>query len=178
MSIVLVKEITHKSEEALKKIKENTKQEKKQREKMDTSYFNLEKLKLKYQKRYHDWKDSEINYQIADQDGTLSRNEILKMKLQAQAKLKLFEASTVEYSSKLDITNVEQKEYFEHELPSLVNSLQDVDREKVELVRRVVKRCLAGEMEMLAMVIKCSKEVEKAVGIISVEIDQEIVVER
>ena len=148
------------------------------KKKIDTSYFNLEKAKLKYQKRYHDWKDSERNYQIADQDGTLSRNEILKMKLHMQTKLKLFEDSTGEYSSKLDKSNIEQKGYFDHELPSLLNSLQDVDRERVELVRKVLERCVAGDKDMLAMVIKCGEEVKEAVGKISVETDQEIVVER
>ena len=71
-----------------------------------------------------------------------------------------------------------KKGYFDHELPSLLNSLQDVDRERVELVRKVLERCVAGDKEMLAMVIKCGEEVKEAVCKISVERDQEIVVER
>ena len=51
---VIVKEIHHKSSEFHKKIKENSKHAKIEKEKMDSSYLKLEKAKLKYQKRFHD----------------------------------------------------------------------------------------------------------------------------
>ena len=51
---VEVKEIQKKSSEFHKKIKENSKHAKMEKEKMDSSYLKLEKAKLKYQKRFHD----------------------------------------------------------------------------------------------------------------------------
>ena len=175
---VIVKEIQNKSAEVHKKVKDNSKHAKKEKEKMDTSYFKLEKAKLKYQKRFHDWQESDRNYQIADQDGKLSRNEILKMKHQTQAKQKQYEDSRAEYIDRLDKTNVEQREYFDCLLPGVLNSLQDLDKERVEFVRRVLERCLAGEREMVDMVNKCRDGVENAIASIDVERDQDIVVER
>eukprot|EP00092_Neocalanus_flemingeri_P031176 GFUD01033867.1.p1 GENE.GFUD01033867.1~~GFUD01033867.1.p1 ORF type:complete len:570 (+),score=214.86 GFUD01033867.1:46-1755(+) len=178
LSKVLVKEIQNKSAEAQKKVKDNSKEAKREKERIEASYFNLEKAKLKYQKSFHDWKESDRDYQIADQDGTISRNEILKMKHQTQAKQKLFEDSKAKYIEQLDKTNVEQREYFDYRLPEMVNRLQDVDRERIEFVRRVLERSVAGEKEMATMVNKCREGVEEAVASISVEKDQQILKER
>ena len=175
---VIVKEIQNKSAEVHKKVKDNSKNAKKEKETMDTSYFKLEKAKLKYQKSFHDWKESERNYQIADQDGKLSRNEILKLKHQTQAKQKQYEDSRAEYIDRLDKTNVEQREYYDCHLPGVLSNLQEFDRERMEFVRRVLERCLAGEREMVNIVNKCKEGVEEAIANISVEKDQQIVVER
>ena len=108
LSNIIVKEIQNKSNEVHAKVKENIKHAKREKGKLDTSYFNLEKIKLKYQKSFHDWRESERTYQIADQDGTISRNEILKMKLYSESKLKEYDDNAAEYSERLDRTNDEQ----------------------------------------------------------------------
>ena len=83
----ILKEIQNKSKEVHATVKDNTKHAKREKGKLETSYLNLEKTKLKYQKSFQDWKESDRNYQLADQDGTISRNEILKMKLYSEANL-------------------------------------------------------------------------------------------
>ena len=60
----------------------------------------------------------------------------------------------------------------------LMNSLQEVDRERVEFVRKVSEKCLAGEREIVNIVNKCGEDVEEALANISVEKDQDIVVQR
>ena len=155
MSNIIVNEIQNKSKEVHAKVKENIKHAKREKGKLDTSYFNLEKIKLKYQKSFHDWKESEKHYQTAEQDGTISRDEILKMKLYSEAKLKQYEDYAAEYCLRLDKTNDEQREYFDSHLPEVMNSLQEVDRERVEFVRKVLEKCLAGEREIVNIVNKC-----------------------
>ena len=71
----ILKEIQNKSKEVHATVKDNTKHAKREKGKLETSYFNLEKTKLKYQKSFQDWKESDRNYQLADQDGTISRND-------------------------------------------------------------------------------------------------------
>merc|ERR1719431_386806 len=93
----LAKEIQKKSLEILKKTKENSKQARKEKENINASYFILEKAKLKYEKSFHDWKEADRNFQIADQDGTKSRNEISKMRIFSETECKNFEQSRVQY---------------------------------------------------------------------------------
>ena len=100
------------------------------------------------------------------------------MKLHAEAKLKQYEDNAAEYRERLDNTNDEQREYFDSTLPEVMNSLQEVDRERVEFVRKVLDKCLAGEREMVNIVNKCREGVEEAIAKISVEKDQDIVVQR
>jgi light-regulated signal transduction histidine kinase (bacteriophytochrome) len=178
MSNYILKEIQNKSKEIHATVKENTKHAKREKGKLETSHFILEKIKLRYQKSFQDWKESDRNYQLADQDGTISRNEILKRKLFSEAKLKQYEDFAVEYHERLDKTNDEQREYFDSTLPEVMNSLQEVDRERVDFVRKVLHKCLAGEREMVNIINKCREGIEEAIATISFEKDQEIVVQR
>jgi hypothetical protein len=178
LSNIIVKEIQNKSKELHSKVKVNTKQAKREKKKLETSYFKLEKIKLKYQKTFYDWKESDRQYQIADQDGTISRNEILKMKLLSEAKLNQYEYFAAEYREMLDKTNLEQREYFDSHLPELMNSLQEVDRVRVEFVKGVLEKCMVGESEMVNIINKWREGVEEAIAGISVEKDQEMVVQR
>ena len=178
LSNIIVKEIQNKSKEVHSKVKDNTKHAKREKKKLDASYFNLEKIKLKYQKSFQDWKASDRNYQIADQEGTISRNEILRMKLHSEAKLNQYEDFAAEYRERLDKTNDEQREYFDTYLPEVMNRLQEVDRERVEFVRKMLENCLVGEMEMVNIINKCREGVEQAIACISVEKDQEMLVQR
>ena len=139
---VVAKEIQDKSKEVHAKMKNNTKQVKREKKKLNSSYFNLEKAKLKYQKGFQDWKESDKNYQIADEDGTISRNEILKMKLYAEVKLKEYEEYTYTYQEQLQKTNDEQRDYFASHLPRVINTFQEVDRERKEFVTKVFENLL------------------------------------
>ena len=177
LSKVIAKEVQSKSAEILQNAKDNSKHGKKEKEKLQAAYFSLEKSKLKYQKSFHDWKEAERNYQIADQDGTIARNEILKMKMFTQSKCKIYENSKAQYSDQLVKTNITQREYFKSNLPGLVNSLQDLDRERIQFVRRVMERGLAAEREAVTISNKCREGMEDAIKGISEEKDQEIVME-
>ena len=175
---VEVKEIQKKSSEFHKKIKENSKHAKIEKEKMDSSYLKLEKAKLKYQKSFHDWKESVRTYQKADQDGKMSRNEVLRMKDLSETKEAQYQTSYVSYRKQMDKTNNDQREYFNCLLPGVLISLQKVDKESVEYVRRVLEMSMARERDMVEMVKKCREGMDEAIASIDVERDQDIVVER
>ena len=175
---VMVKEIQNKSSEFHKKIKENYKHAKMEKEKMDASYVNLEKAKLKYQKRFHDWNESERTYKKAEQDGKISRNEVLRMKDVSESKEAQYQASSLSYRKQMEKTNNEQREYFDCLLPGVLISLQEVDKERGEYVRRVLEMCMVREREMVEMVNKCREGMDEAIASIDVERDQVIVVER
>jgi hypothetical protein len=175
---VIVKEMHHKSTELHKKIKENSKHARIEKENIDSSYLKLEKAKLKYQKNFHDWKESDRTYQKADKDGKISRNEVLRMKDVSEAKEAQYQSSSVSYRKQMEKTNTEQREYFDCLLPGVLISLQEVDIERVEYVRRVLEICMTKEREMVEMVNKCREGIDEAIASIDVERDQDIVVER
>ena len=178
LSKVIVKDIQKKSTEILKKTKDNSKHSKKEKDNMDASYFNLEKVKLKYEKSFHDWKEADRNFQIADQDGTISRNEIMKMKMLTESKCKTYENCRAQYADQLTKTNIDQREYFADNLPRVLNSLQDLDRERIQFVREVMERALHAEREAVKITNKCREGMEEAINSISEETDQEEVIER
>ena len=175
---VVVKEIQDRSKEVHAKMKNNTKHAKREKKKLNSSYFNLEKAKLKYQKGFQDWKESDRNHQIADEDGTISRNEFLKMKLYSEVTLKEYEDYTDKYQEQLQNTNDEQREYFDSHLPGVMNTLQEVDRDRKEFVTKVFENLLSGEREMVKIENKCREVIEESIASISVERDQDVVVQR
>ena len=78
----------------------------------------------------------------------------------------------------MDKTNAEQREYSECILPRAVSRLQGLDRERMEFSRRVLERQMRGERDMVEMVNKCREGLDEAIASISVDRDQDTVVER
>ena len=177
LSKILAKEIQKKSAEILKKTKENSKNARKEKETKDASYFILEKAKLKYEKSFHDWKEADRNYQIADQDGTISRNEISKMRIFSETKCKTYEQSKSQYSDQLHQTNFDQEKYFGTNLVNILNSLQDIDKERIQFVRAAMKKALDAEKDAVKISNKCRDSIEEAFDNICEEKDQDWVTE-
>jgi len=175
---LLVKEVQKKAAEILKKTKDNSKQAKKYQDMMDASYFTLEKSKLKYEKGFHDWREAERNFQVADQDGTISRNEILKMKVTTETKCQAYEKYRQEYKEQLAKTNKDQSEYFSNTLPGVVNMLQDIDKDRINFIQGVLERALIAEREAVKISNKCRDSMEEAIKNINEDIDQDEVIER
>ena len=69
-----------KSKEIIKKTKNNIKEAKKISETLNRSYKELDKCKSKYQKSHGEMEDTKGTFLKADCEGTLSRNEINKLK--------------------------------------------------------------------------------------------------
>ena len=73
-------ELLKKSKEIAKKTKNNIKEAKKFSENLNRSYKELDKCKMKYQKSYVEMEESKGAFLKADCEGTMSRNEISKLK--------------------------------------------------------------------------------------------------
>lgn len=76
----LQQEIIKKSKEISKKTKINIKEAKKISENLNRSYKDLEKIKSKYQKSHNEMEEAKSTFHKADCEGTMSRNEISKLK--------------------------------------------------------------------------------------------------
>ena len=80
LSNQLQQDVIRKSKEIIKKTKNNIKEAKKISETLNRSYKELDKCKSKYHKSYHEMEDAKGTFMKADCEGTMSRNEISKLK--------------------------------------------------------------------------------------------------
>ena len=88
LSNKLQHELVKKSKEISKKTKNNIKEAKKFSENLNRSYKELDKCKMKYQKSYVEMEESKGTFLKADCEGTMSRNEISKLKHARQVFIK------------------------------------------------------------------------------------------
>lgn len=80
LSNQIQQEVIKKSKEIAKKTKNNIKEAKKISENLNRSYKDLDKCKAKYQKSHHEMEEAKSAFLKADCEGTMSRNEISKLK--------------------------------------------------------------------------------------------------
>ena len=116
--------------------------------------------------------------QIADQDGTMSRNEISKMRIFSETKCKNYEQIRLQYNDQLLKTNSEQKKYFGTNLVNILNSLQDIDKERIQFVKAAMKKALAAEKDAVNISNKCRESIDEAFDNICEEKDQDGVTEK
>ena len=109
------------------------------------SHFDLEKSKLKYLKSFHDWEESESNYQSSEKDGTLARNEILRIKLESEAKHKYYIHQTEAYQNQLKTTNTDQNNYYKVLLPDFIDKLETVERDRLDFVKNIYHKFIEAE---------------------------------
>jgi len=171
----IVKELQTKSAESINKIKINIKSHKREKEKIKTSYLNLEKQKLKYLKSFQDWEDSDKSCKDAEKDGKLARNEILRMKLESESKHSYYDHQTETYQNQLKTTNTDQSNYFCVLLPSLIERLETVERDRLTVVKNVFKLFISTERDLQNIINKCRNDMESVVNGLDVEKDINLV---
>lgn len=153
----------------------NTKSYKREKEKIKTSYLNLEKQKLKYLKSFQDWEDSDKSYKDAERDGNLARNEILRMKLESESKHSYYDHQTETYQNQLKTTNTDQNNYFCVLLPDLIERLETVERDRLTVVKNVFSLFITTERDLQNIINKCRDDMECVVNGLDVEKDINLV---
>ena len=158
-------------------IKRNIKCCKKEKDKYKLSLFELEKNKLKYLKSYHDWQDSESNYQAMEKDGTIARNEILRLKLESETKHKKYVQQTEIYQKQLQVTNSDQNTYYKIQLPNLLDKLETTERNRLNFVKSNLKKFIDIDSKANTIVSKCRDDMATSVSGMEVERDINLIVD-
>merc|ERR1719376_880374 len=174
----LCADLQKKSKDLGKAVKDNCKAARKCKEVVDSEQQEMEKTKQKYHKSYSDWQEAIQNYERADADGTLSRNEILKMKIVTDMKSRTHGDCKSKYQSQLSKTNSVVSEHTTRVMPALLDQLQAGARERLGLVCKGLNSYMRAEQEMFVILGKCQKEVLRAVEQIDWVRDESMVVER
>ena len=137
----------------------------------------MEKSKLKYLKSFHDWEESEANYQESEKDGTLARNEILRIKLESEAKHKYYIHQTEAYQNQLKATNSTQNNYYKILLPDILDKLETLETNRLDFIKDIFLNFINSENEANVIMNKCRCDMENIVTNIKVENDINLVVD-
>ena len=173
-------EIKLQVKDTYKKIENHRKDIKVLQNKLDKAYRNLEKSKMNYVKHHADLQLSKEASKNAEAEGTTSMNEIEKMNLIAATKRQHVEDYKGEYAQQLVKTNQSQSEYFNSELPAVLDSLQILSQNNCQFFKRILffSNCVGAEKEAAFIISKCHEEIENVIHNISAEEDTVRVIEK
>lgn len=175
---LIPKELQTKSKELLRQIRNSNAKAKQEKDDLEDAYRLAEKSKERYRKSYQEWEEANGLFLKADKDGTISRNDIARMRIMSDLKLKQHKDCEAKYTDQLVISNRVQSEYYLRSLPGLTNSLQTVDQERIGLVKSTLRSCMAAETSIVPIKSKCQAEIMQAVELISVGQDQNVTIQR
>jgi hypothetical protein len=126
-------------------------------------YKDFEKTKNKYKKSFLDWEDAKDNYMKAEKDGILSCKEIAKITSQSNSRHAQCEDYKGAYASQLVKTNKYQEKYYYKDLPGVINSLQNIEIDRIEYVKHVMKKCVTAEKQIAPTIDKCREDMENLI---------------
>ena len=129
----------------------------------------MDKCKLKYERAWREVERAEEQLQRVENDDSASKNDIKKQKSIVEQKRRVSDALEAEYAKQLGEANrVKQAFYTEH-LPSVFDTLQSVDVQRIERFKESVHSCVQIEMEVLPRIRQCYDEIELAANSVDPE---------
>ena len=158
----LQNEAVRKSKEIAKKTKLNMKDAKKISEYLNKSYKDLEKSKIKYQRSFLEMEEAKTIFTKADSEGTISRNEITKLRVTMDARTGQYEDHRGLYAQQLVKTNRHQAEYYSRELAGVLASLEALEVERAEYWKGLLGQCVGAEQEVAPIIAKCRADMRTA----------------
>ena len=163
-----VKEATQKNIQQVKVISNN----------LERFQNNLDKAKKKYQKSFLEWEEANAIYLKANSNSTVSRNEIAKLKRVSESLSIRCEDNKGAYASELLKTNKYQAEYYYKDLPGVINSLQNIEIDRIEYFKYAMDQCVAAEKQVAPIIDKCREDMENAIQMIDPVADSDLLIDR
>ena len=174
----LHQELQQKAKEIMKATKHNLKKAKQISEDINKVYKDLDKAKSKYQKSYIDWETARNNYLKAEEDDKMSRMEIAKMKSLTESRNAQCEENKGAYASLLLKTNKCQEEYYFKDLPGVLNSLENIEVERINYFKHVMGQCVSTEKQVAPIVAKSNDDKDCIIQTINSGSDSQLLIER
>ena len=163
LTIKLQQEVQNKTKEITKLTKKNLRDAKKLSEDLNSMLKDLDKTKNKYNKSFLDWEDAKENFRKAEKDGILSRKEIAKLKSLSTSRSAQCEDYKGVYASQLVKTNKYQEKYHYKDLPGFIDSLQNIEIDRVEYFKDALNQCVAAEKQVAPLIEKCREDMENLI---------------
>ena len=146
------KEIYKQILDQAKQLKEIRRKNMKESEKilsdLNSKFKSLQGSKDKFRRAFEDQEKANNSYTKANADGTVSRNEVEKLRLSASNKTSVCDSMKHNYADQLVKTNEFRQRYYYELLPGVLEELQALERDRIELIRHGILSCIAKEREV------------------------------
>eukprot|EP00092_Neocalanus_flemingeri_P012395 GFUD01013363.1.p1 GENE.GFUD01013363.1~~GFUD01013363.1.p1 ORF type:complete len:567 (-),score=164.04 GFUD01013363.1:214-1914(-) len=157
------KDIENRVNEVKKEMKKSRNEADTLQRNLNQSYKALDHSKLKYQKAHIELEITKATYEKTEVDGTVSRNEVDKMKAMYQKKIRDHDDGKGQYANQLMKTNEIQQEHFFTLLPCVLNNIQSLSVGNCDFFKELMSKCVKKEREIAPIVAKCHEEMEKVI---------------
>ena len=133
-------------QEQVKRLKDQRKKNMKEADKIETelkkAYKTMDAAKDKFRKAYEEQEKADATYSKAENDGTVTKNEVKKLHMVATKKGQECEAAHGKYAEQLVKTNKFQMTYYHELLPKVLSELQALEQSRLEVFRDTVRGCV------------------------------------
>ncbi|CAF1019187.1 unnamed protein product, partial [Didymodactylos carnosus] len=175
-------------ERVIKQIQTTVKECREQRKKCLDEYTKIKRqldkqheLMTKALKKYDEAHDSarraKDGYEKAHEDLDLSRAQLEKARDAMTIKSKLCDESKTNYSTNVQAFNEVQRIFYERQLPSVLNDLQETDHKRSNELKDCYFKFIQSNLEVLPRVEKCLEEMHKQTQLINSIQDCNIVID-
>ena len=145
--------------ENVKRLKEKRKNNLKDSEKiaaeLKKAYKTMDAAKEKFRKAYDEQEKAIATYNRANNDGSVTKNEVGKLQTLKIQKSQLCDEAKGKYASQLVKTNEFQSKYYLEKLPQVLNDLQRLEETRIEHLRDEILACAGKEREVMPIIQKC-----------------------
>ncbi len=135
-------------------------------------------IREKFRKAYEEQERAEATFAKANADGSVTKNEVAKLQMQASKTSQACDAAKGKYASQLVKTNEFQSKYYRELLPRVLEGLESLEKERVTTVQSAFMRVVSKEKEVQPIICRCHEAIEAQMKSISPDEDALVVVER
>jgi len=156
----------------------NMKQSKKISDELTVAFKTMHAAKDKFRRAYDDQVRATEAFKKSDAEGNISRNDLSKLKDSMTSKTQFSDTMKQNYASQLVKTNEIRTSYYYEKLPTVINKLQDLEKNRIELIRTGILDCISKEREVMPIVNKCQGSIQSAMEEINPDKDTDFVIEK
>eukprot|EP00088_Acartia_fossae_P071657 TRINITY_DN9894_c0_g1_i1.p1 TRINITY_DN9894_c0_g1~~TRINITY_DN9894_c0_g1_i1.p1 ORF type:complete len:588 (+),score=132.18 TRINITY_DN9894_c0_g1_i1:144-1907(+) len=145
---------------------------------LTTSLNALTKTKEKYEKAFGASERALEMFNKADADMNLSRAEVDKHRMTSNVKRQQMDDAKNEYANQLQKTNDYQRQYYNHFLPGVFSSLQDLEEKRIISLKSYMQKSANIEQEVLPIVTQCLDGIQNCTNSIDEKQDTLLVIDK
>lgn len=143
---------------------------------LDKSLKTLDEAKKKYLKTHNEQEQAKLNFDNAEVDGSFSRNDISNLKTTFLNKTRANDDCKAQYANQLGKTNAFQQEYYDVNLASVLQILQNLHEGNTNFWSSQMEKSAQFEIGVVPIISKCHDSMMSAIKDVNSETDSQIVI--
>lgn len=174
------KRIVERLSVATKSFKEDRRKYVEEKDRLYNLHSNCEKLlkkrKQQYETSFKDLEKAKESLNKLENDCNSNRSDLKKQQTAYEQKLRVLNLCKSDYAKYLADANQIKNEYYQNQLPNLLQSLQSLEEKRIKLFQNLVIDTVNIETETLPRIQRALKDIEETAYAISYKNDTESVV--